>query len=108
MKELETKEAGQYSFAAVMDAQRRNTNNKSLYTDQQIRRALTVRDLLDTVFSYKSLYINYRKNFIAIKAEQARPKDPTYKQAIQCFEANGYTVAMTPQGIIVRLDKARV
>ena len=105
MKELDTKEAGIYAFAAAIDAQRRNSNNKSLYTQDQIRKALMVRDLLDSAFSYKSLYINYRKKFIAVKAEAARRKDSMAKEVIRCFEGNGYTVAETPQGIIVRIDK---
>ena len=105
MKELETKEAGQYAFAAVIDAQRRNTNNKSFYTQEQIRKAVTVRDLIDTAFSYKSLYINYRQKFIAIKAEGARAKDALAKEVVKLFESNGYGVVSTPQGMIIRIDK---
>ena len=108
MKELETKEAGTFAFAAVMDAQRRNTNNKSLYTQSQIRKALIVRDLLDSAFSYNNLYINYRKKFIAIKAEGARAKDTFAKEVVKCLEASGYGVVSTQQGIIVRLDNAAV
>jgi hypothetical protein len=105
MKELETKEAGQYAFAAVIDAQRRNSNNKSHYSQEQIRKAVTVRDLIDTAFSYKSLYINYRQKFIAIKAEGARAKDALAKEVVKCFEANGYGVVSTPQGMIIRIDR---
>jgi len=105
MKELETKQAGGFAFAAAMDAQRQNSNNKSHYTQEQIRRALTVRDLLDSAFSYKSLYINYRKKFIAVKAEGARARDRMAKEVVSLFELNGYTVASTPQGLIVRIAK---
>jgi hypothetical protein len=108
MKELDTKEAGTFAFAAVMDAQRRNTNNKSLYTQEQIRKALIVRDLLDSAFSYSNLYINYRKKFIAVKVEGARAKDSMSKQIIELFEQLGYGVVSTQQGIIVRLDSAAV
>lgn len=108
MKELDTKEAGTFAFAAVMDAQRRNTNNKSLYTQEQIRKALSVRDLLDSAFSYNSLYINYRKKFIAVKVEGARSRDSMSKRVIELFESLGYGVVTTQQGIIVRLDSAAV
>lgn len=108
MKELDTQEAGQFAFAAVLDAQRRNTNNKSLYTPAQIRRALSVRDLLDSAFSYTSLYINYRKKFIAVKVEGARSRDSMSKKIIALFEQQGYGVVSTQQGIIVRLDSAAV
>ena len=105
MKELETKQAGQFAFAAVMDAQRQNSNNKSTYTQEQVRRALTVRDLLDSAFSYKTLYINYRKKFIAVKAEGARARDSMAREVVQLFETNGYDVAQSPQGLIVRIAR---
>ncbi len=105
MKELETKQAGGFAFAAAMDAQRQNSNNKTTYSQDQIRKALTVRDLLDSAFSYKTLYINYRKKFIAVKAEGARAKDRMAKEVVELFESNGYNVAATPQGLIVRIAK---
>ena len=105
MKELDTKDAGKFAFAAAIDAQRRNSNNKSTYSQEQIRRALTARDLLDTAFSYSKLYINYRAKFIAIKAEGARAKDALAKEVVKLFESNGYGVVSTPQGMIVRIDK---
>ena len=88
-----------------MDAQRQNSNNKSTYTQDEIRRALSVRDLLDSAFSYKTLYINYRKKFIAVKAEGARAKDAMAREVVKLFESNGYDVASTPQGLIVRIAK---
>ena len=105
MLELDTKDAGTYAFAAAMDAQRQNSNNKSHYTQEQVRQALTVRDLLDSAFSYKTLYINYRKKFIAVKAEGARAKDAMARDVVALFESNGYTVASTPQGLLVRIAK---
>ena len=105
MKELDTKDAGSYAYAAARDAQRQNSNNKSTYSQDQIRRALTVRDLLDSAYSYTNLYINYRKRFIAIKAEGARARDRMAKEVVALFESNGYLVASTPQGLIVRIVK---
>ena len=105
MKDLDTKGAGSFAFAALMDAQRRNTNSKSRYTQEQIRKALSVRDLLDTAFSYSSLYINYREKFIAVKVEGARARDAMSKRVIEFFESSGYSVVSTPQGMIVRIDK---
>ena len=105
MQELETQNAGQYARYAAMDAQRRNSNNKTYYTQDEIRRALSVRDLLDTAFRYKSLYINYRKKFIAVKAEGAQARDSIARDVLKLFETNGYSVVSTPQGIIVRIDK---
>jgi hypothetical protein len=105
MKELDTKDAGSYAYAAARDAQRQNSNNKSTYSQDQIRKALTVRDLLDSAFSYQCLYINYRKKFIAVKATGARAKDRMAKEVVDLFESNGYIVASTPQGVIVRIAR---
>ena len=105
MKELDTKDAGQFARYAAMDAQRRNSNNKSAYSQTQITKALTVRDLMDSAFSYKSLFINYRKKFIAIKADGARAKDAMAREVVKLFESNGYGVVSTPQGVIVRIAK---
>jgi hypothetical protein len=105
IRELDTKEAGRFAFAAACDAQRRNTNNKSTYSNEQIHSALTARDLLDTAFRYSRLYINYRKRFIAIKAEGARARDAMSKQVLALFAERGYSVVSTPQGMIVRIDK---
>ena len=105
MKELDTKDAGGFAFAAAQDALRRNSNNKSHYSQDQIRRALSVRDLIDSAFSYTKLYINYRQRFIAVKAEGARRKDRMAQEVIKLFESNGYTVASTPQGMIVRIAR---
>ena len=85
MKELETKPAGSFAYAAAMDAQRQNSNNKSTYSQEQIRKALTVRDLLDSAFSYKTLYINYRQKFIAVKAEGARARDSMAREVVTLF-----------------------
>ena len=105
LKELETKSAGRFSWAAAMDAQRRNSNNKSLYSAEQIKQALTVHDLLDTAFSYSKLYIDYRQKWISVKAEGARAKDALAREVVKLFESNGYGVVSTPQGMIVRIDK---
>lgn len=103
MKDIDNKPAGRFAFAASMDAQRRNTNNKSLYSEAQIRKAITVMDLMDTAFSSKSLHINYRKTFITIKAENARPRDGMAKTVIELFKNNGYLLKQSAQGLIVRL-----
>ena len=105
IKELETKDAGGFAWAAAVDAQRRNTNNKSHYTAEQIRSAVTVRDLLDSAFNHTSLYINYRLKWISVKAEGARAKDALAKQVLALFGERGYSVVSTPQGMTVRIDK---
>ena len=103
MRDLDTKKAGKFAFAAAMDAQRRNTNNKSLYSAAEIKRAITVMDLIDTAFRSTRLYINYRKTFIAVKAENARARDGMAKEVVALFKEQGYTLKQSAQGLIVEL-----
>jgi hypothetical protein len=101
--ELDTKPAGRHAYAARMDAERRNTNNKSLYTAEQIKRAVTVHDLMHTAYSHSLLEINYRKTFIAVKAEGARARDTMAKTLMELFQSRGYRVVRSPQSLIIRL-----
>jgi len=105
MRELDTKDSGQYAFAAAIDAQRRNSNNKSTCSPEDIRRAVSARELLDLGFASTALFINYRARWIAVKAEGARPRDAQARAVIKLFEELGYNVCRTAQGLIVRITR---
>jgi hypothetical protein len=104
MKELDTKPATGYAWAASADAARRNRANFALYSQHEINRALTVLDLLTTAFHSTANYINYRDNFISVKLSEPRTKDSIMKeQVIQLFEQQGYEIVRASDAIIVRL-----
>lgn len=104
--ELETKSAGFYAFAAARDARMRNAAQKSHYTDKEVVRAERMRVALETVYSAKKVYINYRAKFIAVKLEYAIARD---RASIRILEADyaceGISKQTSPQGIIYRIPK---
>ncbi len=105
-KQLDNDEAGKYSWAAAQDAIRRNANNKSLYTAEEQRRAVTWRDLLDNVYSYDESFINYRQKFITIKLANARVKNRALLSEVEAILGTYNVVkTITPQGINYRFNK---
>ena len=102
-RELNTQEAPTKWFAA-QDAQRRNTNNKSLYGQAlqvQITRMLMI---MDMVYAAKGVYEAYGKKGVSIKVDGAVVKD---KQNLRALEAEwtvkGFVKKVSPQGVIYRL-----
>ena len=103
-KKLKVMGAGGYARAAAIDAQKRNTNNKSLYSAQQIRDIESAASTLDYVAYFnEKIYVNYRKKFAAIKIDKPRVKS---KKAVAMLEeeylARGWEKVVTPQATIYR------
>jgi hypothetical protein len=104
---LDTDEAGsKYGWFAAQDALRRNSNNKSRYTQEQIRRVISTLDLLDYAYSFDEAFINYRIKFMAIKLDNARIKDRKMLNEVESLlESYGVEKAITPTSIIYRFLK---
>ena len=100
---LDTKAAGQYARGAAINAEMRNREMRSTWTSDKRSAAQTVLDLLD--MAYKgNFYINYRKKFIAVKADAPIVRDRlTVKVVKEIFEEHEYNVVNTPQGLVVRI-----
>jgi len=102
--ELDTQPAGSFAYAAARDASIRNCINRSLYTELELRKTQTAVDLLDMVYKYSKLYVNYRKKFIAIKITDAQARSRRQKQELeQLFADAGYSKVVTAQGTTYRL-----
>ena len=105
-RELDTKDAGFYAYAAARDASMRNIAQKSHYSEAQCLRAERMRMALETVYSAKKVYINYRSKFIAVKLEFAIARD---RKSIAVLEADyareGISKQISPQGVIYRIPK---
>jgi len=107
---LNTEEASTKAFArfAVLDERRRSSDAKTFYSQAQLTSALRVSDLLDYAYNYKNKYINYRKTFIAIKLDNPRVLDKAMLDAVEeLFAEQGYTKAVSPQGIIYRMPRIK-
>ena len=105
-KELETRSAGYYAYAAKLDAQRRSYAESTHYTEQERITAERVKLGLELVYSARAVYITYRKKFIAIKLDNARVRDRVNLRALEEeYDQRGYTKAVTNQGITYRIPK---
>ena len=89
---------------AAMDAQRRNTNNKSHFPQaiqNQITRMLTV---MSMVYAAKGVYEAYGKRGVSIKVDGAQVKDRTNLRALEAeWTVKGFVKKISAQGVIYRL-----
>jgi hypothetical protein len=105
-RELETKSAGYYAFAAARDARMRATAMWSHYTDAERTRAERMKLGLELCYSAKGIYINPRNKFIAIKVDNPNVKDRKNLALLeQDYEAQGITKVLTNQGVTYRIAK---
>lgn len=103
---LDTDEAGKFGWFASQDAMRRNSNNKSHYSADQVRRVISALDLLDNAYRYDESFINYRQKFIAIKLDNAQVKNRAVLNEVEnLLESYGVEKAVTPQSTIYRFMK---
>jgi len=105
-RELETKSAGYYAFAAARDARMRATAMWTHYTDAERTRAERMKLGLELCYSAKGIYINPRNKFIAIKVDNPTVKDRKNLALLeQDYEAQGITKVLTNQGVTYRIAK---
>ena len=107
MRNINTVEAeSQYKRGAALNAYYQNRQNAMTYTPAQQCQAQRALDILDTAFAYAESYINYRKNFIAVKiaGHIARNKNIS-KEAVSILEEKGYDIVSSKQGLVVRIPR---
>ena len=105
-RELETKSAGYYAFAAARDARMKATAMWTHYTDAERTRAERMKLGLELCYSAKGIYINPRNKFIAIKVDKPTVKDRKNLALLeQDYEAQGITKVLTNQGVTYRIAK---
>lgn len=97
----------QYKAAAALDAQVRNSCNKSLYSSLQIRDGIKLKDALSDLYSSDQVFLNYRQGFISVKV--AKPAVIRDRKLLRSMEDGwakaGYTKHDTPQGFIYRIPR---
>lgn len=106
-KDLETKSAGYYAFAAARDARMRNLVEASHYSEKQKISADRMALALELVYHARAIHINYRKKFIAVKVDRAYVKDRETLNLLESdYESLGYKKVSSPQGITYHIPKA--
>ncbi len=102
----DTKAAGRFAYAAVLDARMRNEAGKSHFTEREIIRAERMKQGLGLVYGCKDIHINYRQKFIAVKVDAARINDRKTLALLESdYEQEGVTKFVTAQGITYRIPK---
>ena len=105
-RELDTKSAGYYAYAAAIDARMKAIAGWSKYSEKQKVEAERVKQVMSLVYNFKGIYANPRDKFIAIKLENPTVKDrKNLKLLEKDWEAKGYTKTSTEQGITYRIPK---
>ncbi len=105
-RELETRNAGYYAYAAARDARMRAAAQWSHYTESERVRAERMKLALELCYSAKNFYINPRGRFITIKIDNPRVKDRSNLVLLeQDYVEQGITKIVTAQGITYRIPK---
>jgi hypothetical protein len=92
-----------------INAMRANRNSSVYYpTYTPTQRAVVERavERIQQVYTYKNIYVNYRKTMISVKLQEGVPVSP-YDQRIMDdeFAGKGWTKAVTPQGVTYRCPR---
>jgi len=105
-RELDTKNAGYYAYAAARDARMRAAAMWSHYTEAERVRAERMKLALELCYSAKAFYINPRSKFITIKIDNPRVKDRSTLDLLEAdYESEGIIKIATAQGISYRIPK---
>jgi hypothetical protein len=100
-RELETRSAGTWAWAAAQNARMRNIVNSSHYTAAERIRAERMSMALSLVYNAQNIYINYRKTKIAVKVDGARVRDPVLLRELEAdWAVQGVRKTQSPQGVI--------
>ena len=106
-KELDTKTAMNYAWAASTNARVTSYANSTTFSAEQRLEVDRAKLLVEMCYAGK-IYVNFRKTFAAIKIEKGYITDSKMlKAAEETFEDRGYTKTVTPQAVIYRIPKAK-
>lgn len=105
-KDLETKSAGYYAYAAARDARMRAAAMWSHYTQAERTRAERMKLALELCYSAKNFYINPREKFITVKIDDACVTNLARLQLLEeDYAEQGIVKIVTKQGISYRIPK---
>ena len=106
-RDLETKSAGYYAYAAAIDARMKATALWSHYSDAEKVRAERMKLGLEMCYSTNEpIYVSPRKKFISITVRGSKVRDRKNLALLeQDYAALGITKVLTDQAIIYRIPK---
>jgi hypothetical protein len=100
---INTEEATNKRWAA-QDAQRRNTNNKSHFSQAIQVQIERMKMVMNMVYACKNIYEAYGKKGVSIKVDGATVTDKKNLRLLEAeWTALGFTKKVSEQGVIYRL-----
>jgi hypothetical protein len=105
-RELETKSAGYFAYAAARDAAQRSYAASTHYSEKQKIAAERMKLALEMMYSARAFHLNFRDRFIAIKLDRPTVVDRRNLAKMETeWAAAGVVKRATAQGIIYRIPK---
>lgn len=105
-REMETKNAGYFAYAAARDAAQRSYAASTHYTEKQKVAAERMKLALEMMYSARAFHVNYRDRFIAVKLDRPTVRDRKNLALMETeWAAAGVVKRATAQGIIYRIPK---
>ncbi len=102
-KELKTRSAGQYAWAAAQDANRYSDECRMLYTGAERARVDTFVDLVNMAYSAR-VYTNYRKKWVQVYLKDVQIRDRKWAQEIDAIiEERNYEKVRTESCVTIRM-----
>jgi hypothetical protein len=104
VKELDTKPAGQFAWAAARDAERYSDECRMLYNGRKRSQIETFLSLVQMAYTGVRAEPTYRKNFAVIKIENGLVRDRRMAREIdELCEERGYQKTRTNQALSFRI-----
>jgi len=75
-----------FVYKTAEDAEKRNKQNIESYSQEQVYKAETFRDMVVRAYFRSRIYLNFRERFIAIKVEAPNIRDKISKEAREVIE----------------------
>lgn len=103
-RELKTRSAGGYGYAAAVDAGRYSDECRILYTPKQRAHVSVFGDILSLAYKSDETYITFRKKFVSLKLVNAQVSDTRMLKELDLLCAErGYEKISTEQGLTYRI-----
>jgi len=92
------------AYVVLADVKRRNEENESLYSEQQLLAGEALLAGIEDVYIRSKVYLNYRQKFIAVKVSAPKFADKVSLRAAKLdawAEANGIVIEHTRHGHMI-------
>lgn len=105
-RELDTRDAGYFKFAAMRDARMKSYAASTGYNEAQKIQAERMKFALELVYGGRAFYVTFRNKFIVVKVDSPRIKDREMLNLLEGdYEKAGIKKTVTAQAVSYRIAK---